>query len=233
MEEENEAISAETSRFPKWLKIIILIFVLLLIGAIYFIFVHNSSSTAVYPPEIKTCDDLPSGILKEECYFNLAKTTENSAICQKISNYPDCIAIVEQNSDKCENDGCIFQIAVAKKDSTICDKIKSSDITAVTKTSCLEEVGRSSLNISVCRIIPDEPKAIPSSGYRDNCYKRIAETTNNLSVCKEELQLFGNADSCYYRMAIINANNATCEKVIDTNQKYMCYYGISYLKYPT
>jgi len=73
------------------------------------------------------------------------------------------------------------------------------------------------------RKITLECENIDNPLLKDNCYKRVAIKTDNISICEKIKLYYQAADECYLHFAEKNNDISLCRKIILTENKDYCY----------
>lgn len=170
---------------------------------------------------VETCESIISSQYaskyKNECFFKLAQSTNNTEVCELISiDYQESIY-----SSTYRQDDCYFGIAKKDMDYKICSNISDSK----TKNRCYQEVG----------ILSSDPEACSKIvGYQLGgwlCYKDIAVEKKDISICNGFNDTDPNdqysAEKCrnhyYWNIAEETGDTSICNKVVnDDSFKEQC-----------
>lgn len=169
----------------KGLVIGIIIVVILIIFGFYFL--YNPSATlggeydgiindAKFSGDASLCDQIDDLDYKNYC---LAGAKKDKTFC-------------EQVQDQTVKDRCYFTVPYSIE---TCNAIQSNDL----KGECLLNLGITTLDSSICEIIPDLQGDIRTrdnpdvfekrpSHFRDNCFLGIRLETDNISLCENIIE---------------------------------------------
>jgi len=152
------------------------------------------------------CDYMGSQYYKDICYLDVASSTQDLSICEKIQNH-----LYKRQ--------CYTEFAQAKQDLLICDKIQDDD-----KYFCYRYVAKAKEDLSIC-------DQIPLQGTKDACYLDIAKIKQDPSIC-EQIQVQGTKDYCYLHVAIAKQDSSLCSAIESQNiyTKDDCYLRIFFRK---
>ena len=189
---------------------------------------------SIRPITVEVCDSVPSSFEthtpeKDSCYLNLALKEENDKLCDKI------------DGDLGLRINCYWEIARAKKDATICEKIDYNYL----KTWCQDNATKSLCHYGLKYVYEDSDEEgfnriygkykdlciavvnedISRCGGEISCHIKIAEDTNDLSICEK---METGSDSCYAAMAALREDASICDKM-KTGSDY-CYTDIAFIE---
>lgn len=220
---------------------------------------------------------------EDECYYQFAIKENNPSLCRKIRNQNNKNTCLIKMGEKghglpiCDEieiqerkAWCYSTVAKEKQDDSICDKIP--DIEHDTKDMCYYGVARAKQDISTCdKMKSQEPKewcymSIMTSNCREiqnqnekhDCYDKIFETLNDVSLCDniaskddeqksrcycyitksknnpsfcEEIKVGSyNEESCYMDIARAKQDSSICDKIKTESSKGLCYREVSSVK---
>ncbi len=229
------------SDWPKGLKIVLFLGIILIIVALAIIIIPKSSHKISSQPIIK---EDPSKCLKLEiqyqidlCYLSVATNNKDSSICEKISNkdiQDICTVYIELNPKKCEElktnvsiegdlflltslnkDSCYSYIALAKEDNSLCNKIENPDL----NKSCIAQIKKDEM---LCYEIKD-------TKIKDMCFFMIASAKNKWGICTtiRDTRL---KDNCLYNLIKAEKDEGLCYMIESDNFKFQCVIDIAIIK---
>lgn len=139
--------------------------------------------------DFEICKTLRSG--KDACILSVAMATENTDLCQEISNYDSGPA----SRNQYRRDDCYYTFAIYsekyKDDFSLCSKIEEWDYL---KDRCFDEIAIETNNYSLCANIQSEDKS-------NSCYREIAAEKKDTKIC-DYIQDESSKKGCYSRAKI-------------------------------
>jgi len=126
------------------------------------------------------------------------------------NNQPESIDECDKEKDEIEQANCYINLARVQRDISICDNIKI----IVLKNSCESLVASQTKNVGACNNL--------NKDAREECYRGIAISTNNLDLCDKITSSSVNRDGCILTIAEHKKDISICEKISDANTKKFC-----------
>ncbi|MFH1663731.1 MAG: hypothetical protein ABH986_02895 [archaeon] len=119
-------------------------------------------ANAVFSADTEECNSLITKFDRVECIKEIALLSLDKTVCDKLS-------------DSTERNSCLTELAIEAEDLSVCDSIKTSAI-----QTCKFNTAIAIADVSSCSIF-----SLPKIRY--DCISRIAEKTNNVSLCEQIL----------------------------------------------
>jgi hypothetical protein len=235
----------------RWIiyTIMIVVFILLLFLAIYFLKGFSQESKTLSDP---ACEKLDVAKNKAECYFQTAVQKQDTGYCNQLSDEPYatkdmCYDYVYTEKAKAQKDPsicdkieqkkvgsrdfCFQGVALIKKDPTICEQIKNRSFTDIGKgeessyDKCYEDIALEKDDSLLCdKIIGDN--------QRNYCYSAIGTKTANPAICgkiKGDYSEFYSI-GCYTLVAAARNDTTYCDKLSVDQSKWQCYTRVAAAK---
>lgn len=144
--------------------------------------------------------------LIQQCYFSMAKTLNDSKICEFITrpNYSNY------------RNNCLHDIATALNDISLCESVDDQ----FDKGACYQTFTRLGTDKAVCEKVQNETG-------KDFCYLGYVEKTSDISICDSVIKTDHYRDSCYWFVATNKKQESLCEKIVAEYDRKNC---VRYIK---
>ncbi|MEM3555374.1 MAG: hypothetical protein QXF56_01480 [Candidatus Micrarchaeia archaeon] len=147
------------------------------------------------------CQEISTNFYKDRCYTNIAVKTLNPNICSYIICY-ECIT---------DRDNCYHTLANVTLNISLCSKISDP----FRKDTCNLDIAKKARNPSFC-------SAIENTYTRNTCYSSIIYNEKyDVSACDTIIHQNWK-DECYKQLAITTGNSTICDKITDSFVKNSC-----------
>lgn len=192
------------------------------------------------------CDDIEGSLYKSDCYFFLAKKTNNPSLCDMLKWEQDqvaCLAIVQNNYSLCETitsewerNDCYHSINMVLKnvlgeglkDATVCSSItKDSE-----RSYCFFHVAKNTKDKELC----------DKTTRKEYCLGLITldeSFCEKISICSEEDSIYSicgwitvadEKEDCYFTIGV-EKDNKVCNKLDSGLERVRCYLGFEHKYY--
>ena len=191
------------------------------------IFSSQGSNTAL--EKLDTCKNESFLAAKNDCYRELAFSTNQSYFCNKVFNASkvseSCFAklAIDANSKKsCENikdtkarGYCIAVLAINKIELPLCDNIDDRGW----KNYCYAQ-------LAILAEKPDTCLKIEGENEISDCYVNMAKNLSSGPTCTYILDE-AKRDDCYLSVGTANTDALLCAEILQPPKKWTCYHRVA------
>jgi hypothetical protein len=178
--------------------------------------------------KIDVCKGESNVAARNNCYRDLAFSTNNTYFCAKLFNNTRI------------SESCYAKLAISANSKNACMQIKNEK----TRGFCLSQLAINKEEIPLCNTIEDpdwknycygqlaivlkkpETCALIDNNSSSDCYLNVAENMTSGQTCAF-IDSIAKRDQCYLAIGSVNFDFSLCHKIDDISKKFQCYHRIA------
>lgn len=178
---------------------------------------------------LNTCKDIASLAERNNCYRDIAFSSNHSYFCAKVFNSSSIsdscyakLAIMANSKAACyeledikPRGYCTAQLAINRVELPLCDNIEDKGW----KNYCYGQV-------AIATKKPDACGRVELESDRADCYIGLAKNISSGSVCAY-IQALDRKDECFLTMGSANSDQLLCAEIVEPSQRWTCYHRVA------